>query len=523
MSEARAPAGQAAASEARSEPQASEAHRASEARSEAQPTEVRAPASKAAERPRSEAEPSGIFGLDLEHAERILPHYAGEGPRYTSYPTAPVWGEAYGAEQLREELGRRDVGPGDGLSLYVHVPFCEALCHFCACNKVVTRNRDLAVGYLDAIAREVAAVREALAVPRPATQQHWGGGTPTYLSPGQIRQLYRSVTDAFPMAPGAELGVEVDPRVTTEAHVEALRECGFNRLSMGVQDFDPRVQAAVHRIQGVAQTGALVERARASGFASVNFDLIYGLPHQTEQTFAATLDSVLALAPDRIALYSYAHVTWLAKQQRGFERQDLPPAPTRLRIFLQAIRRFLDAGYRFIGLDHFALPGDELCQALEAKTLRRNFMGHTTQAGVDLLGFGPSAISELRGSYAQSERQLAAWERAVRARGVATMRGHRLTADDRERRFVIGRILCHGELGAAEFEREFGRPFAAAYPGELSSLSEAVADGLVAIEADGSLRVTQLGRMLVRNLAMAFDAYLPKQREAGRPMFSKTV
>jgi len=486
--------------------------------SEAQPSGV-----LAASEARSEAQPSGVFELDLEHAEQILPRYAGEGPRYTSYPTAPVWAEGYGPEQVREELGRRDIGAGDGLSLYVHVPFCEALCHFCACNKVVTRNRELAASYLDTIAREVAAVREALAAPRPATQLHWGGGTPTYLSPEQVRRLYQIATDAFPLAPGAEVSIEVDPRVTTEAHVEALRECGFNRLSMGVQDFDPRVQAAVHRIQPVAQTGALVERARAAGFASVNFDLIYGLPHQTERTFAATLDAVLGLAPDRIALYSYAHVTWLAKQQRGFESRDLPSAQSKLRIFLLAIGRFLDAGYRFVGLDHFALPGDELCRALADRSLRRNFMGHTTQAGVDLLGFGPSAISELRGGYAQSERKLAEWEAAVRARGLATMRGHRLTVDDRERRFVIGRILCHGELRASEFAREFGHPFAEAYARELASLSEAARDGLVAIEADGSLCVTPLGRLLVRNLAMAFDAYLPTQREAGRPMFSQTV
>jgi len=463
------------------------------------------------------------FSLDLEHAEQILPRYAGEGPRYTSYPTAPVWDESYGPEQVRAELGRRDIDPGDGLSLYVHVPFCESLCHFCACNKLVTRNRDLAAAYLDTLEREVSAVREALAVPRPATQQHWGGGTPTYLSPEQVRRLYHTVTDAFPMAPGAEISIEVDPRVTTAEHVGALRECGFNRISMGVQDFDPRVQEAVHRIQPVAQTRALVERARAEGFASVNFDLIYGLPYQTERTFDATLDAVLDLAPDRLALYSYAHVTWLAKQQRGFEKKDLPAADTKLRIFLLAIRRFLEAGYRFVGLDHFALPEDELCRALEDRTLRRNFMGHTTQAGVDLLGFGPSAISELRGAYAQSERQLAAWDEAVRARGLATLRGHRLTRDDRERRWVIGRILCHAELRAGEFEREFGRRFAEAYAAELRSLEPAAADGLVDVAVDGSLRVTPLGRLLVRNLAMAFDAYLPGQRQAGRPMFSKTV
>jgi oxygen-independent coproporphyrinogen-3 oxidase len=463
------------------------------------------------------------FDLDLERAERILPRYAVEGPRYTSYPTAPVWSESYGPAELREELARRDVGPDDGLSLYVHVPFCEALCHFCACNRVVTRNRALAAAYLDTIAREVAAVREAVAVPRPATQLHWGGGTPTYLAPDQVRRLHRTVSDAFPLAPGAEVSIEVDPRVTTQAHVDALRECGFNRISMGVQDFDPRVQEAVHRIQPVAITRELVERSRAAGFASVNFDLIYGLPHQSEAGFDRTLDAVLDLAPDRIALYSYAHVTWLAKQQRGFEREDLPSAPTKLRIFLQAIRRFLEAGYRFVGLDHFALPEDELCRALDDGTLRRNFMGHTTQAGVDLLGFGPSAISELRGGYAQSQRQLPAWEAAVRAQGVATMRGHQLTGEDRERRFAIGRILCHGELRAAEFAREFGRALRSAYAAELASLEGAARDGLVEIEADGSLRVTPLGRLLARNLAMAFDAYLSSQRAAGRPMFSQTV
>ena len=463
------------------------------------------------------------FAPDLEHAERLLPRYATDGPRYTSYPTAPVWSEAYGPEQLRAELGRRDVDPADGLSLYVHVPFCESLCHFCACNKLITRDHGLAAGYLDAVAREVAAVREALAVPRPATQQHWGGGTPTWLAPDEIRALHASVTDAFPMAPGAELSIEVDPRVTGPGHVEALRACGFNRVSMGVQDFDPRVQEAVRRIQPAEQTRALVVQARAAGFESVNLDLIYGLPYQTERSFAATLDRVLDLAPDRLALYSYAHVTWLAKQQRGFERKDLPDAQAKLRIFLLAIRRLLAAGYRFIGLDHFALPEDELTQALADRTLRRNFMGHTTQAGVDLLGFGPSAISELRGGYAQSQREPGAWAEAVRAGGLATLRGHALSEDDRERRWVIGRILCHGELRAAEFAAEFGRRFAPAYAAELRALEPAAADGLVEIDADASLRVTPLGRLLVRNLAMAFDAYLPGQLQAGQRIFSKTV
>jgi oxygen-independent coproporphyrinogen-3 oxidase len=331
------------------------------------------------------------------------------------------------------------------------------------------------------------------------------------------------VTDAFPMREGAELSIEVDPRVTTQEHVASLSECGFNRISMGVQDFDPRVQEAIHRIQPAEQTRQLVEWSRRSGFLGINFDLIYGLPYQTEQSFSRTLDAVIEIAPDRIALYSYAHVTWVAKQQRGFERKDLPGPATKLRIMLNAIERLLDAGYRFIGLDHFAKPEDELFHALEDGTLRRNFMGHTTQAGVDLIGFGPSAISELRTSYAQSHRDLDSWERAVTARGVATMRGHTLSRDDRERRWVIGRIMCHGALRATEFEKAFGCPFEERFERELRDLEPLVADGLVERAAGGDWVVTSLGRLFVRNVAMVFDAYLAEQQRASKPMFSKTV
>ncbi len=464
-----------------------------------------------------------VFALDLERVEALLPTYAMEGPRYTSYPTAPVWGDAYGADDFRRELAREDVRAEDGLSVYVHVPFCRALCHFCACNKVITRKEELPLRYLDTIERELDAVAEAVRVPRPLTQLHWGGGTPTHLTPEQVTRLHGAITARFPTAPGAEISIEVDPRVTTPEHVAALRECGFNRISMGVQDFDPKVQEAIHRVQPFEDTARLSEQARAAGFESVNFDLIYGLPYQTEETFAKTLEQVLEIAPDRLALYSYAHVTWVAKQQRGFERKDLPEPEVKIRIFFAALRRFLEAGYRFIGLDHFAKPEDELSRALEDGTLRRNFMGHTTQAGVDLLGFGPTAISELRGSYAQNKRDLNAWHEAVAEHGVATMRGHALTPDDVERRFVIGQIMCLGALDAGAFEAEFGRPFAQAFAPELEALEPLERDGLVERDAAGSLRVTPLGRLLVRNVAMVFDAYLAKQREEGRPMFSKTV
>lgn len=465
----------------------------------------------------------GGAALDLDRLLEILPRYTTEGPRYTSYPTAPVWTESYGPEALKTDLGHEDVETSDGLSIYVHVPFCESLCHYCACNKLITKDHAQAEPYLASIEREVATVRDAVRVPRMATQLHWGGGTPTWLSPDEVCRLFHAVTDAFPLREGAEVSIEVDPRVTTEGHVEALRECGFNRISMGVQDFDTRVQEAVRRIQPAEETARLAELCRAAGFESVGFDLIYGLPYQTVESFQRSLDVLFEIGPDRIALYSYAHVTWKAKQQRGFERKDLPGPAVKLEIMLTAIRRFLEQGYLFIGLDHFARPGDELANALANRTLRRNFMGHTTQAGVDLIGFGPSAISELRRSFAQSQRGVSDWQEAVARDGVATQRGHRLSQDDVERRWVIERIMCHGEVRAAEYEDCFGHAFAEAYAVELASLAPMEADDLIERAAEGGLRVTPAGRLLVRNVAMAFDAYLPEQQRTGVRMFSKTV
>ena len=463
-----------------------------------------------------------VFALDLTQVEALLPRYTTDAPRYTSYPTAPVWKEDYGPADFRTDLGDPD-SAGAPLSLYVHIPFCESLCHFCACNRIITRDHSQAARYLELVEREIASVRACSAEPGLASQLHWGGGTPTYLDPAQIQRLHAALTAAFPLAEGAEVSIEVDPRVTTPEHVRALRACGFNRVSMGVQDFDARVQQAIHRIQSVDQTAGLVECARDEGFASVNFDLIYGLPFQTEASFSETLDRVCEMRPDRVALYSYAHVTWLQKQQRGFERTDLPDPTTRIRIMLASIRRFLDEGYVFIGLDHFALPEDELARSLRDRTLRRNFMGHTTQAETQLIGFGPSAISELRRSYAQSHRDLAGWQAAVEAGELATLRGHTLSREDVERRWIISRIVCHGELRADEFEAEFGHGLAPTYAKELESLEPALADGLLARTADGGFEVTPLGRLLVRNIATTFDAYLSEQRRAGQRIFSRTV
>jgi oxygen-independent coproporphyrinogen-3 oxidase len=283
------------------------------------------------------------------------------------------------------------------------------------------------------------------------------------------------------------------------------------------------VQQAIHRVQSVGQTARAVERARARGIASVAFDLIYGLPFQTAPSVLRTLDEVVAIGPDRIALYGYAHVTWVAKQQRGFERHDLPTPRERIRIQLAALRRLLAAGYVHVGLDHFVRPTDELARAREAHTLRRNFMGYTTRAGLDLVGLGPSAISELEAAYAQSARGLDAWEAALASRGLATLRGHRLSADDRERRWLIHEILCHEAVDARAFEATFGAPFAERFAPELARLGPLEDDGLVERGAAGSFRVTPLGRLVVRNVAMGFDAFLPAQQAAERPLFSQTV
>ncbi|MCP4003900.1 MAG: oxygen-independent coproporphyrinogen III oxidase, partial [bacterium] len=436
---------------------------------------------------------SALEGVGWEVLEQILPRYDKPLPRYTSYPTAPVWSEDYDTRSFVRDLQDPDREPGAPRALYVHVPFCREICHFCACNRVITRDADLVERYLSTIEREIDAIHKALVGEQAVGQIHWGGGTPTHLSPEQIHRLFGMLTNAFPVAEEAEISIEVDPRVTTPEHVDTLRECGFNRLSLGVQDFDPRVQKAIHRIQSPEMTADLVNRARASGFSSIGLDLIYGLPYQTPESFARTLDDVIAISPDRIALYAYAHVPWVAKQQRGFERGDLPEPSTRVQIMLLGIRRLLDCGYEFIGLDHFAKPEDGLAKALRSGTLRRSFMGHTTQDGVELIGFGPSAISELGSAYAQSHRDLPSWSEAVAEGGVATMRGHRLSAEDAERRWVIFRVISCSELRADEYRAVFGKEFADVYAAEISSLAEQESDGLVEIGSDGSVKVLPLG------------------------------
>jgi oxygen-independent coproporphyrinogen-3 oxidase len=352
-------------------------------------------------------------------------------------------------------------------------------------------------------------------------QFHWGGGTPTYLSPAQMEDLFGHTRELFSFAPDAEIGIEIDPRVTSREHLETLRRLGFNRLSMGIQDFEPKVQETIHRIQPYEMTRDLIVVARELGFESLNVDLIYGLPYQTASSFRATVDRTLTLQPDRVAMFSYAHVPWLKKQQGSFE-EHLPEGMEKFRIFRAGLEQFLGAGYLYIGMDHFAKPGDELAVAQKNRTLHRNFQGYTTKAGADLYGMGVSAISSLGEAYAQNRREVPAYQAAIAERGVATMRGYRLTSDDQIRRVVIGRLLCHTVIPKSEVEREFSISFDDYFAPEVRRLEEFRAEGLVAF-APGEIRVTSLGRIFIRNVAMTFDRYLHEQQMDQRPLFSKTL
>ena len=456
----------------------------------------------------------------LDVSEELLERYNRPGPRYTSYPTAPVWQDNFGPADF-EAVCRASDAESRPVSLYQHLPFCESLCLFCACNVVISKDKTGAAAYLETLKHEVERMAGMVSRRRPVIQFHWGGGTPTYYSPAQLEELFDHTRARFTFAPDAEIGVEVDPRVTTREHLETLRRLGFNRLSMGVQDFNPEVQQAVHRIQGYELTRDLVLAARGLGFDSINVDLIYGLPLQTAESFAATVDKIIGIGPDRIAMFSYAHVPWLKKQQGSFARR-LPEGMEKFRIFRAGLERFLGAGYCYIGMDHFARPTDELALAQRNRTLHRNFQGYTTKAGADLYGMGVSAISGIADAYAQNEREAGAYSAAMAARGLATMRGYRLTAEDRLRREVISRLLCHTVVRKAEIEREFGLSFDEHFAPELERLAACASDGLVELSSD-AVQVVGLGRIFIRNVAMVFDPYLEQQRLAERPLFSKTL
>ncbi len=452
----------------------------------------------------------------------LLEKYNIPGPRYTSYPTAPEWKDDYGPADMEKTLNASNAGPHPRpLSLYMHLPFCDSLCLFCGCNVVIQKDHSHAQPYLERLKWEVNEVARHLDRSRRVIQFHWGGGTPTYMSPSELEDLFLWTRERFTFAPHAEIGVEVDPRVTTEEHVRTLRRLGFNRISMGVQDFTPLVQKTVHRVQPYDMTKQLVDQCRGAGFESINIDLIYGLPHQTESSFAETVDKVIEINPDRIAMFSYAHVPWLKKQQGSFAK-FIPDGSDKFRIFRSGVEHFTAAGYDYIGFDHFARPNDELCVAQRERTLHRNFQGYTTKAGADLFGLGVSSISGVDRVYAQNFRDVTSYSAAIDAKRLATMRGMRLTDDDILRRAVISRILCHCVLHKPEIESEFNIRFDEYFAEEQPRLKELAQDGMLLLSSD-TISVTLLGRIFIRVVGMAFDKYLRVKKETQRPLFSKTL
>jgi len=459
---------------------------------------------------------------DFDTIVGLIRRYDRPGPRYTSYPTAVEFSTAFDEPAYRAQLAdmARTSTP---ISLYLHLPFCEERCAFCGCSVIITKKREIAAEYLAYLHRELAMLAEAIGERRQVVQYHWGGGTPTYLSLSQIASLQAVVASHFDIQDGAEVAIEVDPRVTSVEQLALLRDLGFNRLSLGVQDFTPEVQEAVNRIQSESLTRTLFDAARGLGFESINIDLIYGLPLQTRASFGTTVDAVVAMRPDRVAVYSYAHVPWIRGHQKYLNPSDLPPAERKIELFVEAMERFRAAGYAQIGMDHFALPTDELAVASAAGRLHRNFMGYTTRPAPDMLAAGVSGIGDVGGAFAQNTKKLSDYYASIDAGRFPIERGYRLDRDDHVRRFVISNLMCNFRIDRRVVESRFSIEFASYFAEELAEVRDsAVADGFVALD-DDAIAVTPLGQLFVRNIAMVFDRHLRTRMAGATPVFSRTV
>jgi oxygen-independent coproporphyrinogen-3 oxidase len=456
----------------------------------------------------------------------LLRRYDRPGPRYTSYPTAPQFQRGFGEAQLREAAHASNGDPiPRRLSLYVHVPFCMSPCFYCGCNRIITRDLARADTYLTRLYREIGMTAELFDRDREVIQLHFGGGTPNFLSPAQLQELVDCLRRhfLFSSSPDRDLSIELDPRFIDAAGIAELAQVGFNRASLGVQDFDPAVQAAVNRIQSVEETRAVVDACRAHGFRSVNIDLIYGLPKQSVEGFSRTLDTVIDMRPDRLAVYSYAHLPELFKAQRQIDAADLPDADTKLSLLQCAIEKLTHAGYVYIGMDHFALPDDDLARAQDRGSLHRNFMGYTTHADSDLIGLGVSAISHIGDSFSQNPRDLPSWQAAIDAGRLPVFRGMHLDEDDLLRADLIQQLMCQGEIPVTALERRYAIDFNAYFADALEKLAPLVEDGLVRHEP-GRILATTRGRLLLRNIAMCFDRYLDQPADpASAPRFSRAI
>jgi oxygen-independent coproporphyrinogen III oxidase len=444
------------------------------------------------------------------------------GPRYTSYPTADRFVEAFGSNDYTLALQRRKTGMAamQTMSVYVHIPFCESVCYYCACNKVITKQHGKAAEYLRYLSLEVDLHTAQLGFNQAVSQLHLGGGTPTYLNDDELRALMAMLRRSFTLMPGGEYSIEVDPRTVNANRLEVLAELGFNRLSFGVQDFDPLVQKAVHRIQPAEQVFALVESARKLGFESINVDLIYGLPHQTPESFDKTLDQVAQLRPDRIALYAYAHLPERFKPQRRIISSDLPYAPAKISMLSQSLSAFETAGYVYVGIDHFALPSDALAIAKRQGRLHRNFQGYSTQADCDLIALGVSAIGRVGGTYSQNAKTLDEYYDHLDQSKFPVVRGFALSRDDVVRRAVIMALMCQGTLEFESIELAYLIDFRSYFANEMQALLKLSEQGLVTVSEVG-IDVTKQGWYFVRAVAMVFDRYLQVDRL--RMQFSKII
>lgn len=452
---------------------------------------------------------------------RLFAKYDVQAPRYTSYPPATQFRTAFDGAcyldhitQVTKESDRPEI------SLYVHLPFCDTLCYFCGCTMMVQNNREKIAEYLTYLKREISLVAELLGTEPNVVQMHWGGGSPTHLLPHEIASLGEHIRSAFTIAEDAEVSIEIDPRGLTKAHVEAMRAVGFNRASIGVQDMSPEVQIAINRVQPREMTEQVIDWCRDAGISGINLDLIYGLPYQSLANFGATLKAVREIEPDRLAVYNFAYVPWIKPHQALIPLETLPEASSKLALLELAIREFGEAGYEYLGMDHFARPTDTLTEARRNGTLHRNFQGYSTHGGKDLLGFGISAIGRVENAFGQNVKELPEYYSAIEEDRLPIERGYRLTTDDELREYVIMQLMCDLQVDKQDVARLFGVDFDVHFAGPLAELRSLEADGLCAM-SERAVAVTDLGRFFLRNIAAKFDAYLPA--ETGEKVFSRTV
>lgn len=458
-----------------------------------------------------------MFEIDLKKFKK----YDKPGPRYTSYPTAPQFNESFTHEDYLDEIVKTNYGKNlPDISLYFHLPYCDTLCYFCGCNMIITRNRERIKEYNSYVKKEIDLLRQYLLPDRQVSQHHWGGGTPTHLNPDEINDLAGYISKSFNFKSNSENSCEIDPRELTKTHLEALRNNGFNRISMGVQDFDEKVQKAVNRIQPEDITRQAVQWVRELGFQSINLDLIYGLPFQTVEDFTVTVDKIIDISPDRLAVFNYAHVPWMKKHMALIHPEDIPAPEVKLEILKMTIEKLTSAGYDFIGMDHFAKPDDELSVAMREKKLYRNFQGYSTNAGADLYAMGITSISQLKNIYAQNYKTEKEYFTAIDNGILPTAKGYRLSDDDHIRHEVIMKLMCNFELNFKEIENQFNINFNKYFAWGLNNFSEMQKDDLLELD-DNGLKVKNMGRMLIRNIAMNFDGYI--ERKEDKAKYSRTV